>query len=387
MPRCRTGDLGPDASANDATPVVRVGSSGAAVGDSVQVLTNGALAGAATVTADDLADGFVEVTATLPGGDGAKSLSATITDAAGNVSAASAAVGVVLDTAPDGDVTLDLTDAAAGPGGASVAFSLSGLDAGSTATVTFTGSTSGTATRVYSANGDEVADVSSLSGNLTATVSVTDSAGNIAAGVGDTLADDPVCFMPGTLVATPEGDAPVESLRAGDLVLTADGRTAPVRWMGRQTISTRFADPLRVLPIRITAGALGESMPARDLLLSPDHALLVEGVLVQAGALVNGTTIRREAGVPEVFTYWHVELHDHALVLAEGVPAETFIDNVARLAFDNWDEHEAAGSEAPIAEMPLPRAKARRQVPMAVRRRLDESAALLLGEESAAAAA
>jgi hypothetical protein len=170
-------------------------------------------------------------------------------------------------------------------------------------------------------------------------------------------------------------------------VLTADGRAAPVRWMGRQTISTRFADPLRVLPIRITAGALGEAMPARDLLLSPDHALLVEGVLVQAGALVNGTTIRREARVPEVFTYWHVELHDHALVLAEGVPAETFIDNVARLAFDNWDEHEAAGSEAPIAEMPLPRAKARRQVPIAVRRRLDESAALLLGEESAAAAA
>ena len=162
---------------------------------------------------------------------------------------------------------------------------------------------------------------------------------------------------------------------------------APVRWMGRQTISTRFADPLRVLPIRITAGALGEVMPARDLLLSPDHALLVEGVLVQAGALVNGTTIRREAGVPEVFTYWHVELHDHALVLAEGVPAETFIDNIARLAFDNWDEHEAAGSEAPIAEMPLPRAKARRQVPVAVRRLLEERTALLLGEESAAAAA
>ena len=288
------------------------------------------------MTADDLADGFVEVDRDAPGRRRREdACRPPITDAAGNVSAASAAVGVVLDTAPDGDVTLDLTDAAAGPGGASVAFSLSGLDAGSTATVTFTGSTSGTATRVYSANGDEIADVSSLSGNLTATVSVTDSAGNIAAGVGDTLADDPVCLMPGTPAATPEGDAPVESLRAGDLVLTADGRMAPVRWMGRQTISTRFADPLRALPIRITAGALGELMPARDLLLSPDHALLVEGVLVQAGALVNGTTIRREAGVPEVFTYWHVELHDHALVLAEGVPAETFIDNIARLAFDN----------------------------------------------------
>jgi len=140
-----------------------------------------------------------------------------------------------------------------------------------------------------------------------------------------------------------------------------------------------------VLPVRVTAGALGENLPRRDLLVSADHALLVDGVLAQAGALVNGTTIRREADVPEVFTYWHVELADHALVLAEGVAAETFIDNVARLAFDNWDEHEAAGSEEPIAEMDLPRAKARRQVPVATRRRLAERTALLLGEETAAA--
>ena len=77
-------------------------------------------------------------------------------------------------------------------------------------------------------------------------------------------------------------------------------------------------------------------------------------------------------------------LNADALVLAEGVPAETFIDNVSRLAFDNWDEHEAAGSEAPIAEMELPRAKSARQVPQATRRRLAKRAELLLGERAAA---
>jgi Hint domain len=188
-------------------------------------------------------------------------------------------------------------------------------------------------------------------------------------------ADTPVCFFPGTLIRTPGGEVAVEALKAGDLVLTSEGEAKPVRWMGRQTVCTLFADPLRVLPVRIRAGALGGGLPVRDLLLSPDHALLVDGILIQAGALVDGATVTRERAVPEVFTYHHVELADHSLILAEGVPAETFIDNVARLAFDNWAEHEAAGTEAPIAEMALPRAKSARQVPMATRRRLAARAA------------
>ena len=57
--------------------------------------------------------------------------------------------------------------------------------------------------------------------------------------------------------------------------------------------------------------------------------------------MVNGTTIVRETHIPQVFTYYHIELDDHSLILAENIPAETFIDNVDRMAFDNWDEHEA----------------------------------------------
>ncbi|MBS0643206.1 MAG: Hint domain-containing protein, partial [Proteobacteria bacterium] len=179
------------------------------------------------------------------------------------------------------------------------------------------------------------------------------------------------CFMAGTLIKTPQGDVPIEMLRPGDSVVTADGATAPIRWLGRQTISTVFSDPLRVLPIRIRAGALEDRVPTRDLLVSPDHALLVDGILVQASALVNGLSIVREPDVPEVFVYYHVELTDHSLLLAEGAAAETFIDNVDRMAFDNWAEHEALyPAGAPIAEMDLPRAKSHRQVPRRVRDRL-----------------
>jgi hypothetical protein len=180
-----------------------------------------------------------------------------------------------------------------------------------------------------------------------------------------------ICFMPGTRIRTPAGDRIVEAFKPGDLVLTSNGIPAPVRWVGRQTVSRIFGDPLRVLPIRIKSGALGDNMPVRDLLLSPDHALLIDGVLVQAGALVNGTSVVRERDVPEIYTYYHIELDDHSLVLADGVPAETFVDNVDRLAFDNWDEHETLYPQGkPIVEMDYPRAKAHRQVPRAICERL-----------------
>jgi hypothetical protein len=132
---------------------------------------------------------------------------------------------------------------------------------------------------------------------------------------------------------------------------------------------------LRVAPIRVKAGALAHGVPHRDLRLSPDHALFVDGLLIQAGALVNGTSIVRETGLPASFCYYHVELDDHALILAEGAAAETFVDNVDRLGFDNWGEHEAAYPDGkPIAELPYPRAKASRQVPATVRFALDERA-------------
>jgi hypothetical protein len=195
-----------------------------------------------------------------------------------------------------------------------------------------------------------------------------------------------ICFMRGTRVRTPVGEVAVEDLKIGDAVTTIEGTVAPVKWIGRQTISTLFADPVRVLPIRVSSGAIADNVPARDLLVSPDHALLVYGALVNAGALVNGTSITRERNVPVTFTYYHVELHDHSLILAENTPAETFIDNAERWAFDNWEEHEALYPDAePIREMPYPRAKAARQVPVAVRARLLEQALVRASAASSAA--
>ena len=116
---------------------------------------------------------------------------------------------------------------------------------------------------------------------------------------------DAPCFLTGTMIATPDGERPVETLEIGDTILAADGSTRAIRWIGRQSVVSVFADPIRSYPIRIAAGALGEGLPKRDLFLSPDHALLVDNVLIQAGALVNNTSITRVMQPGERFTYYH----------------------------------------------------------------------------------
>jgi hypothetical protein len=165
----------------------------------------------------------------------------------------------------------------------------------------------------------------------------------------------------------------VEDLAIGDLVLTADGRTVAVKWLGRQTIAAIF-QPTGHGAVRIAAGALGEGLPTRDLRLTADHALLLDGVLVQAGALVNGTTIRHMsvAETGERYEVWHVETEGHEVIVAEACPAETFIDNATRARFDNYADFIALyGGAAPaMVEMEAPRIKSARQLPATLRARL-----------------
>lgn len=145
------------------------------------------------------------------------------------------------------------------------------------------------------------------------------------------------CFARGTLIATARGEVAVEELRLGDLVVTG-GRGAglrPVAWIGRtRAVVARHPDRAAIAPILVRAGALGAGVPHRDLRVSPEHALFLDGMLVPAGLLVNGTTILQELWCPSV-EYWHVELPAHGLLLAEGALAESYLDDGNRAQFDN----------------------------------------------------
>lgn len=148
------------------------------------------------------------------------------------------------------------------------------------------------------------------------------------------------CFCPGTLIVTGDGEMPVERLAVGQDVITASGRRRPIRWIGQRSYSGRFlaANPA-VHPVRIRAGALQGALPRRDLVLSPDHAVFLDGLLVPARCLVNGTTIVRERGLARV-EYYHVELDSHDILLAEGAPSESFVDDDSRSMFHNVADWE-----------------------------------------------
>lgn len=174
------------------------------------------------------------------------------------------------------------------------------------------------------------------------------------------------CFLAGSLIATPDGEAAVETLTSGDVVLTQDGRTVAIEWVGQQTLSRLFTPAEQLNPVCLAVGSLGHGVPHRDLYVTPDHAMYLDGVLCTASALVNGTTITRVAAdqLPERFAVYHIALAQQDIVLANGAPTESFADNGGARRFDT------ATGTAPIHELVLPRATTQRQLPASVRSKL-----------------
>jgi len=153
-----------------------------------------------------------------------------------------------------------------------------------------------------------------------------------------------LCYLRGTCILTPAGPTPVETLAIGDAVVTRFSGIQPIRWIGRQSFPAPDAAANPALaPVRLSAGALGPLTPVRDLFISPYHAMLIDGQLIEARHLVNGRTITQPAlaggQAAGRIDYFQLELPAHDCVLAEGAWSETFPDSAElRAKFHNAAE-------------------------------------------------
>jgi Ca2+-binding RTX toxin-like protein len=142
------------------------------------------------------------------------------------------------------------------------------------------------------------------------------------------------CFTPGTLIATPKGEVPVENLRAGDRVITRDNGIQELRWVGRKDMA--WADLLsnpHLKPVLVRAGALGNGLPERDMLVSPNHRMLVANDRTQLyfdehEVLVSAKHLITAQGVQVVdvaaTAYIHFMCDRHEVVLSNGAWTESF---------------------------------------------------------------
>ena len=159
------------------------------------------------------------------------------------------------------------------------------------------------------------------------------------------------CFLKGTKIRTAEGERKVEDLRIGDWLPTMFGGLRPVQWIGRYPF--KKSEPSKpwvkdALPVRIARSALAPDVPHADLYVTAAHSLLIDGVLIPAELLINGTTITRDQRHVREYDeleFLHVKLESHDVIYAEGVPAETLI-NVQESAVNFADYLRRYGTAA-----------------------------------------
>lgn len=144
-----------------------------------------------------------------------------------------------------------------------------------------------------------------------------------------------ICFGPGTRLATPDGSRAIEDLGPGDRILTKDNGPQDILWTANRRMSgARLHAMPHLRPVRFRAGALGAGQPDQDLVVSPQHRMLVRApvvqdlfrtdeVLVQASHLLNGTSITVDRALRDV-TYVHVLLERHNVIWANGLETESF---------------------------------------------------------------
>lgn len=148
-----------------------------------------------------------------------------------------------------------------------------------------------------------------------------------------------VCFLPGSMIRTAEGDIAVEDIRVGDNVVAFDWKTGeetvrPVIWVGKAhaTVHAHRSDDEAGYPVRVLKNAVAEGVPYKDMLITAEHCLFFEGKFVPVRMLVNGSSIFYDKSITS-YDYYHLETAEHAVIVADGMMTESYLDTGNRRSF------------------------------------------------------
>jgi Hint domain len=164
----------------------------------------------------------------------------------------------------------------------------------------------------------------------------------------------PICFLKGTRIWTPDGESRVEDLRINDLVITSSGEAKPIKWLGRLQYERQRGQKWTkgIAPIRVARSALGPNTPHRDLYLTENHRLYLDGALISAVHLLNNSTITRWGAEDlQEIEYFHIKLERHSVIYAEGAASETMLGN-SMASCDNFEEYRSLYGEPSFSDEP-----------------------------------
>ncbi|EUK17461.1 Hint domain-containing protein [Commensalibacter papalotli (ex Servin-Garciduenas et al. 2014)] len=149
-----------------------------------------------------------------------------------------------------------------------------------------------------------------------------------------------VCFLTGTMIKMGKGDCAVEDIQVGDMVLTYDPQTKTkvkkkVVWVGHQTarVNPKLTDDLAGYPVRIVKDAFKKGVPNKDLLITAEHCLFIDGHFIPARMLVNGRSIYYDYSMTS-YDYYHIETEDHSVIWADGMLTESYLNTGNRYGFN-----------------------------------------------------
>jgi hypothetical protein len=166
----------------------------------------------------------------------------------------------------------------------------------------------------------------------------------------DAAAAQVVCFCKGTLIATHDGEVPVEKLQPGDRVLTLRGEARRIVWIGTGRVATTRGQRDAATPVVVHKGALDDNVPHHDLRVTKGHSFYLGGALIPVEFLVNHRSIVWDDRAQEVEIF-HIELETHDVLLANGAPAESYRDDGNRWLFRNANSGWELPPQVPCARV------------------------------------